>query len=58
MHTDKRSNAATDAERKRAERERKREAGLVPVQVWVRPEHAQAVREYADRLVALRPMRR
>lgn len=43
----KRSSAVSDAERKRAERERKRAAGLVPVQVWVRPENAQRVREYA-----------
>ena len=51
MHTDKRSNAATDAERKRTERERKRGAGLVPVQVWVRPEHVKKIRDYAARLL-------
>ena len=43
--------------RKRAERERKRESGLVRVEVWVRPEHAQRVREYAAGITAPQPGR-
>lgn len=42
---------ATDANtRKAAERARKRAAGLVKVEVWVKPEHAQKVRDYARKL--------
>lgn len=42
---------ATDAAaRKRAERDRKRSAGLVKVEVWVRPASAEKVRKHAERL--------
>ena len=51
MLTDKRSSAATDAERKRAERERKREAGLVKIEIWARSEHVKKIRDYASRLL-------
>ena len=37
-------------ERKAQERKRKREAGLVPLEVWVKPEHVAAVRHYIERL--------
>jgi hypothetical protein len=40
----------TAAERKRAERERYRLAGLVPVQVWVKPADRPRVQQYAERL--------
>lgn len=35
---------------KARERERKRAAGLVPVEVWCRPEQRQAVRRYVQSL--------
>lgn len=40
----------TPAERKKAERQRKRSAGLVPLEVWVRPEHKDAVVKFVARL--------
>jgi len=53
MPTAKRSKTASNAlARKRRERERKRREGLVRVEVWVRPEHAQRVREYAAGITA------
>ena len=42
------------AQRKAAERSRKREAGLVPVQEWVHREDAPRLRKYAIRLRAAR----
>ena len=36
--------------RKAQERARKRAAGFVKVEVWVKPEHAQKVREYVRKL--------
>ena len=42
--------AQTPAQRKQAERNRLRAAGLIPVQVWVKPEHAQQIRELAKSL--------
>jgi hypothetical protein len=38
------------AQRKAAERKRRKEAGLVRVEVWVKPEHRKAVSHYAERL--------
>ena len=35
-------------QRKAAERQRYKDAGLVPVQVWVRPEHRQAINDLAN----------
>ncbi len=40
----------TPAERKAKERERKRDAGLVRVEVWVKPEHRGQIRKLADEL--------
>jgi hypothetical protein len=37
-------------ERKAAERQRRKEAGLVRVEVWVKPEHVASIRHYAARL--------
>jgi hypothetical protein len=45
----------TDADRKRMELQRKRLAGLVSVQVWVRPEYAPQIQELAHRLRQLPP---
>jgi hypothetical protein len=36
----------TPAERKKAERQRKRSAGLVPLEVWVKAEDVEAVRAF------------
>lgn len=36
----------TPAQRKAAERDRKRSAGLVPLEVWTRPEHKAAIQKY------------
>lgn len=41
------------AERKQSERERRREAGLVRVEAWVRPELVARVRRYVEQLNAL-----
>lgn len=38
------------AERKQQERDRKREAGLVPVQEWVHRDDAERLRKYAAKL--------
>ena len=40
----------TNAQRQRAHRERLRAAGLIPVQVWVRPEDAQKIKNLAKKL--------
>lgn len=40
----------TTNERKAAERAAKRKAGLVPMEVWTRPEHRPKVKRYANRL--------
>lgn len=37
-------------ERKAAERQRRKDAGLVRCEVWVKPEHVAAVKHYAERL--------
>lgn len=36
--------------RKAAERLRKREAGLKPLEVWAKPEHHEAIKAYARKL--------
>ena len=42
---------ATDANtRKAQERARKRAEGLVKIEIWVKPEHAQKVRDYVRKL--------
>lgn len=41
-------NATPAATRKQQERDRKREAGLVPVQEWVHRDDAKALREFAE----------
>jgi hypothetical protein len=43
-------NATTAKDRKQQERNRKREAGLVPVQEWVHRDDAERLRKYAARL--------
>lgn len=40
----------TASTRKQRERERAKENGLVRVEVYVRPEHRERVREYAQKL--------
>ena len=40
----------TAAQRKAAERQRLRAQGLRPMEVWVYPQHKQAVREYVKSL--------
>lgn len=42
--------AKTETQRKRDERDRKRAAGLIPVQEWVHREDADRLRRYAVRL--------
>ena len=37
--------AKTNAQLKREERERKRSVGLVPKEVWIRPEYAQELKQ-------------
>lgn len=44
----------TAAQRKAAERKRLRERGLVPVEVWVLPEHKDALRRFVAGLLAHR----
>jgi hypothetical protein len=41
----------TAADRKRRERQRRREAGFVPVEVWVRPEHREHLKRYLAKLM-------
>jgi hypothetical protein len=40
----------TPAERKAAERQRRKDAGLVRCEVWVKPEHVAEVRAFAEAL--------
>lgn len=40
----------TPAQRKAAQRLRKREAGLKPLEVWAKPEHHEAIKAYARKL--------
>lgn len=35
------------------DRERKRESGFVPLEVWVKPEHVESVRHYVERLLVI-----
>jgi len=42
--------AATPTERKRQERERKRAAGLIKIELWLTPNQAKNVRDYAKGL--------
>lgn len=42
--------AKSSSQRKAAERAAKRLAGLVPVEIWTRPEHKGRVLQYAERL--------
>jgi hypothetical protein len=39
-----------DKDRKAQERRRYRDAGLVPIEVWVKPEHKAKVQQYAAKL--------
>jgi len=43
----------TAAQRKAAERQRLRAQGLRPMEVWVYPQHKQAVKEYVKKLASL-----
>lgn len=45
-----RSSARTAAERKRTQRDRQRQAGLVKVELWLTPAEAERVRKYAERI--------
>jgi hypothetical protein len=40
----------TVAERKRAERERRKSLGLVRIEVWAKPEHREKIRQLAEKL--------
>ena len=42
--------AVTANERKRQERERKRAAGLIKIEIWLLPDQAKKVRDYAKGL--------
>lgn len=42
--------AQTATTRKAAERLRKREAGLKPLEVWAKPEHHEAIKAYAAKI--------
>jgi len=42
--------AVTANERKRQERERKRAAGLIKIELWLMPDQAKKVRDYAKGL--------
>lgn len=42
----------TAASRKAAERQRRKDAGLVRCEVWVKPEHVAAIKALADKLNA------
>lgn len=44
-------------ERKAKERKAKRDAGLVRVEVWVYPQHAQEVRDFAAEITSTVPKR-
>ena len=41
---------ASAAQRKRDERDRYRDAGLVAVQVWIKPKHRDRLAKYIERL--------
>ena len=47
--------APTAADRKKAERARKRAAGLVPLEVWCLPQHKDAIRKVAHDLAGATP---
>jgi len=40
----------TPAQRKAAERKRRRALGLTPLEVWAKPEHHEAIKAYARKL--------
>lgn len=40
----------TNATRQARHKEKRRAAGLVRVEVWVKPEHAEAIKDYAQKL--------
>jgi hypothetical protein len=40
----------TTAQRKKEERQRKRESGLVPKEIWCFPEHWKKIQNYIDKL--------
>ena len=40
----------TNATRQARHKEKRRAAGLVRVEVWVRPEHAEKVKAFADKI--------
>jgi hypothetical protein len=42
----------TAASRKAAERQRRKNAGLVRCEVWVKPEHVAAIKALAEKLAA------
>ena len=48
----------TPAERKAAERVRRKDAGLVRVEVWAKPEHVASIKRYVERLQAADVMER
>jgi hypothetical protein len=45
----------TDATRKQAERQRKRAAGLAPIEIWAYPAQHDAIRQFVRELVSTRP---
>lgn len=48
----------TPAQKKAAERERKRADGLRPLEVWAKPEHHAQIRAYVERLSRAKPRNR
>lgn len=46
--TDKKAKSA--AERKKEERQRKRDSGLVPKEIWCRPEDWQKIKDYIAKI--------
>ena len=49
-HTSQPSNKKTHAQRKAAQRKKKRAEGYIEISVWVRPDKADEVRQFADSL--------
>lgn len=49
--TDQKESAKESARKwKKAERDRKRANGLVPIELWIKPEHKQDIVEFVEKL--------
>lgn len=51
MRSTTRNTDRTAAARKKRERQRLRDAGLVPMEVWVRPDLRERIKRYIERLM-------